>query len=71
MALEGNVTREKVLRLCRGRYLSSAQLAELLGKSVNTIRAHYVYPLVREGLLEPKYPGGRKSNQAYRTAQRR
>ncbi len=55
---------EKILKLCNKDYLTVAELAEALGRSVNTIRAHYVYPLVRQGKLMPLYPH-RRMKQAY------
>lgn len=61
--------RVEILRLCRGKFLSVADLAIKLEKSVNTVRAHYVYPLVKDGLLEPKYET-RRPGQAYRTVKR-
>jgi ATP-dependent DNA helicase RecG len=60
--------RDIVLQLCSGRYLSLRQLAKFLGRSSETVRTHYIAPLVLEGLLELRYPNQPKhSQQAYRT----
>lgn len=57
--------REKVRSLCKGRYLTTHQLAEALGLSVHTVRAYYVYPLVRDGRLTLLHPPGPRKDQAY------
>lgn len=60
--------RDIVLQLCSGRYLSLRQLAKFLGRSSETVRTHYIAPIVLEGLLELRYPNQPKhSQQAYRT----
>jgi ATP-dependent DNA helicase RecG len=60
--------RDIVLQLCFGRYLSLRQLAKFLGRSSDTVRTHYITPLVSEELLELRYPDQPKhSQQAYRT----
>jgi ATP-dependent DNA helicase RecG len=60
--------RDIVLQLCSGRYLSLRELAKFLGRSSETVRTHYIAPLVLEGLLELRYPNQPKhSQQAYRT----
>lgn len=71
MAIKGDVgrdVRESILSLCRDDFRQVGELATLLGKSVHTVRAHYVYPMVRAGLLTPKLPQGSRTKQAYRTA---
>jgi len=59
--------RAKLLKLCQRDYKSTAELAAALGLSINTVRAYYVYPMVREGALKP-LRDGRSSKQAYRKA---
>lgn len=60
-------TKAKILTLCKKDYRTAAQLAAALGKSVNTVRAYYVYPMVRDGQLKPLYPV-RRPDQAYTCA---
>ncbi|MCK9565264.1 MAG: hypothetical protein M0Q43_04375 [Methanothrix sp.] len=45
-----------ILSLCKGRFLSLRQLAELLNRSPDTLRVHYLNRLVKEGTLEQRYP---------------
>jgi DNA-binding transcriptional regulator GbsR (MarR family) len=47
--------------------MTPSELAEALGKSVNTVRAYYVYPMAREGLLVPTHEQG-KRKPVYRAA---
>jgi len=61
---------EKVIaELCAERFLTIQQIAGLLHRAPETIRVHYVNPMVRAGLLEPRYPDQMNHpNQAYRKA---
>ena len=45
-----------ILQLCSEHYLSLRTIAELLGRKPNSMRNHYVNPMLDEGLLELKYP---------------
>ncbi len=60
--------RKKILKLCSRDFHTTTELAESLGKSVNTIRAHYVYQMVREGLLVTMLPTGSRNGQKYKAA---
>jgi len=42
---------EKIVALCKRKAISVEELSELLGLSPNTVRAWYVYPLVKAGRL--------------------
>lgn len=64
----GIIVREKILNLCRKEFMSSSYIADYIGMSLNTIRAHYLYPMARDGLLERKLPEGAKRGQAYKAA---
>ncbi len=60
--------RETILKLCSERYLTVKRLAELLKRSPETIRSHYINPMWSEKLLELKYPDEpTHPQQAYRT----
>ncbi len=58
---------QKVVReLCSEDYLSLRTLAQLLGREPDSIRNHYVNPMLSEGLLQLKYPQQpNHSQQAY------
>ena len=57
-----------ILQLCCEQYLLLRTLAELLGREPDSIRNHYVNPLLDRGLLELKYPKQKNHpQQAYRT----
>ena len=57
-----------ILQLCSEHYLSLRTIAELLGRKPNSVRNHYVNPMLDEGLLELKYPDrANHPQQAYKT----
>ncbi len=61
-------TRQTILALCQGRYLSVRQLAELLSRSGRTLQDSFLSPMLKEGLLELRYPDKpTRRDQAYRT----
>ncbi len=65
------VTRRVVLELCRDRFLSLRQLSQLLARGPESLRDDFITPLVRDGLLELRFPDQRsRRDQAYRTAPR-
>ena len=47
---------DTIIRLCRDEFIPLKQMAQLLGRSSDTIRVHYLSGMVRDGQLEPKYP---------------
>ncbi len=60
--------RSTILLLCQESFLSLRTLADLLNRSSNTLRVHYLSPMIKSGLLEYRYAG--KANhpqQGYRT----
>ena len=60
---------EVIVELCAERFLTIQQIASLLARSPETVRVHYVNPMVRSGRLKPRYPDQMNHpNQAYRTA---
>ena len=59
-----------ILKACSREFLTTSAIAKRLGKSVNTIRAYYIYPMVKLGQLEQLYATpSRVRNQAYRSKQ--
>ena len=58
-----------ILQLCSGQYLLLKTLSELLERSPDTIRTHYINLMLEQGLLELKYPAQpNHPQQAYKTA---
>jgi ATP-dependent DNA helicase RecG len=49
-------TEQLILKLCRSRWLSINQLAELLGRNPEGVRARFLVPMVEHGLLRLRYP---------------
>jgi hypothetical protein len=61
--------REKqIIKACSKEFLSLGDLANLLAMNKHTLRAHYIYPLVKSGQLirEPAPPA--KSTVKYKRA---
>ncbi|MEG4170945.1 MULTISPECIES: RNA-binding domain-containing protein [unclassified Microcoleus] len=57
-----------ILELCSEHYLQLRTLADLLGRAPNSVRNHYVNPMLKQGLLEAQYPDEpTHPQQAYRT----
>jgi ATP-dependent DNA helicase RecG len=57
-----------IIDLCRGRFLTQKQLAELLDRSPHTLRNSYLNQMVKDGQLELKYPDKLSHpQQSYRT----
>ena len=66
-----NVVRATILRLCTNRLLTRDQLGELLHRNSLGLRDRYLSPMVREGLLQLKYPEAtNRPDQAYMTVER-
>ena len=62
------LVRETILKLCSGRYLRLAELARLLDRKPETLRDSYVSSMIREGMLELRYPEKPSHpDQSYRT----
>ncbi len=56
-----------ILRLCRDEFMTLKKMAQLLGRSPETLRVHYLNKLVRGGELELKHPHQTSHpSQAYR-----
>lgn len=64
-------TRETILELCHGRFLSLRQLSALLDRQQETLREGFITPMVAEGALELRYPESpTHPEQAYRARAR-
>lgn len=63
-----DLLREKILTICNDNFLSLGEISHLLEKNKHTIRAGYIYPMVKEGLLDQEYPAGTKSIQRYKSS---
>jgi len=68
--LSRELVEETLLAICSESWLSLRTLAELLGRSPDSLRNHYINPMLRDGRLVARVPGKpNHPNQAYRTAQ--
>lgn len=66
------MVREVLLELCARDYLTLRTLAELLNRSPDSIRNHYLTPMLAEGLMELRFPESpNHPNQGYRARLRR
>jgi len=55
-----------ILKLCQGRWLSRVQLAGLLHRNADSLRARFLTPMVQHGLLRLRYPDKpNRADQAY------
>jgi predicted HTH transcriptional regulator len=58
-----------ILELCATGYLTLRELHELMGRSPDTLRVHYLARLTREGRVRPRFPDlPNHPNQAYTSA---
>jgi len=64
-------TRKIILQLCKGRYFTASDLAQLMNRNPNSLRNRFLTPMVDEGLLDRKYPAEpNRPDQAYTRAKR-
>jgi hypothetical protein len=64
----GQLTVENmVLAVCHDRWLSTAELAAIFNKSHNSVRVHFIEPMVKAGKLIKMYPKPHPK-QRYKTA---
>lgn len=66
-----DVLRAEILKICEDQFRSLGDICEILQANRHTIRAGYIYPMVREKLLRQERPPGTKSTQRYKTANRK
>jgi ATP-dependent DNA helicase RecG len=65
-----SVVRETIARMCSNDYLSLRTLSDLLNRSSDSIRNHYVNRMVRDGILVLRYPAQpNHPHQGYKTAE--
>lgn len=63
-------TRARILELCRGRFLTTQELASALDREPRNLQRRHVLPLARSGQLELRHPENpRHPDQAYRTSE--
>jgi ATP-dependent DNA helicase RecG len=59
---------QTILDLCRGQFVTTQKLSELLGRGSKKLRENYLTPMVNDGRLERLYPASSgRYDQAYRT----
>lgn len=62
------LVKSTILQVCSEHYLELRALSTLLGRSPESIRTHYVIPMVEQKLLELRYPEQlNHPKQAYKT----
>ncbi|MET0031744.1 MAG: hypothetical protein ABWU14_09710 [Limnospira maxima] len=62
------IVEQVILKLCSEHYLPLRTLADLLKREPDSIRNHYVNPMLKQSLLEARYPNEpTHPQQAYRT----
>jgi len=71
---KGKVTRETMitalLKICKDKFLSLREMAEILNRKSETLRIHYVNQLVADSKLVLLYPDkARHPNQRYKTSE--
>lgn len=59
---------KKILKFCKDDYKSLGDIAEKFNRNKHTIRAGYLYPLVKRGLLIKSTQHPFKSSTKYKTA---
>jgi len=63
-----NIVEATILLLCEEEFLTLEDLAELLNRNKDTLRNHYINPMLDDGRLEAKYKNIRTHpRQGYRT----
>jgi len=63
--------RQIILQLCDGRYLSAAEIGNLVRRNPRGLRLRTLAPMVDEGLLQRRFPDEpNRPDQAYTTARR-
>ncbi len=64
-----SVVRNVILQICRDHFFTSKEVGELLGRSAENLQQTYLSSLVKEGLLERRFPlQPNHPEQAYRTS---
>lgn len=58
---------DAILKLCDDRYLTLKELAELLGRTPDSLQNHYLGSMLRRNLLERRFPKPNHPDQAYRS----
>ena len=62
---------EIIARICVNRAYTADELAEILNRNKKWVKRSYLFPMIRDGILEYTIPENPKHpNQAYRTKKR-
>jgi len=62
-----DLIRQAILIICENDFVSVDEIATMLSRSRDTVSIHYISKMVKEGLLELKYPENiSHPHQAYR-----
>jgi ATP-dependent DNA helicase RecG len=62
-------TQEVIEQLCRGRFLTGAELAQLLDRHVSGLQQRFLNPMIKEGVLRYRFEkSSNRPDQAYTSA---
>lgn len=64
------IVEKKIIKACEKKFLSLGDLAKKLAMNKHTLRAHYIYPLVKSGQLVRNLEPPAKSTVRYKCAKR-
>jgi ATP-dependent DNA helicase RecG len=63
------ITEQTILELCQGRWLTTIELGQLMGRNPDGLRSRFLSQMVRHGLLQLRYPDKpNHTDQAYTAA---
>lgn len=68
MRSQREIVEKKIRKACAKDLLSLGELSEILTMNKHTLRAHYLYPMVRSGQLVREPPPPAKSTVKYKNA---
>lgn len=61
-----SIVEQKICKECAEEFKSLGELADSLNMNKNTLRAHYLYPMVKNGALERSVATLAKNTAKYR-----
>ena len=64
------IVEKKIISACAKEFLSLGDLAKKLAMNKHTLRAHYIYPLVKSGQLVRNLEPPAKSTVRYKRSER-
>jgi hypothetical protein len=68
MLSQREIVEKKIIKACANEFLSLGDLAAILAMNKHTLRAHYIYPLVKNGQIVREPPPPAKRTVKYKRA---